>query len=257
MSDEAGTFQGHRYLTNFSFERSEIEKVEMEYVNPDAEITITRASLHDSANGASTPLDAQSPAPERWRKLATFGSVDLYQNLKAMPRAWFVTKTETMPDADVLKTIKEGKFPDGRPFDPAQVALLDKKNCDACKVALQNYDIPSSEEASVVHYKPQRMEMRTRSSQERFLVLSEVYYPGWTARIDDVETRVYRVNYALRGLVVPPGEHKVVFVYAPASFRIGAICSGLGVLLLLLLRGSRFTRGVALFVSRVPRLRSF
>lgn len=233
VSDKTGIFQGHRYLTNLSFERAEIEKVEMEYVNPDAEITITRASLHDSANGASTPLDAQSLAPERWQKLATFGSVDLYRNLKAMPRAWFVTKVETMPDADVLKTIREGKFRDGRPFDPAQVALLDEESCDGCKVALPHPDISSSAEASVVRYEPQRIEMRTRNSQERFLVLSEVYYPGWTARIDGVETQVHRVNYALRGLVVPPGEHKVEFVYAPASFRIGAVCSGLGVLLLI------------------------
>jgi len=234
VSDKTGIFQGRRYLANLSFERAEIDKVEMEYVNPDAEITITRASLHDSANGASTPLDAQSLAPERWQKLETFGPVDLYQNIKVMPRTWFVTRVETMPDADVLKTIREGKFRDGRSFDPAQVALLDEESCDGCKIALPHPDISSSAEASVVRYEPQHIEMRTRNSQERFLVMSEVYYPGWTARIDGVEAQVYRVNYALRGLVVPSGEHKVEFVYAPASFRIGAIGFGLGVLLLIL-----------------------
>ncbi|MGH9855328.1 MAG: YfhO family protein, partial [Blastocatellia bacterium] len=234
VDDTAGEFQGHRYLANFSFERAEIEKVEMEYVNPDAEITITRASLHDSAGDASTPLDAQSLTPERWQKLASFGSVDLYQNLKAMPRAWLVSRVETMPDAEVLSAIRAGKFRDGRPFDPAQVALLDEESCAGCKVASPHSDISSTAEASVVRYEPHRIEVKTRSSQERFLVLSEVYYPGWTAQIDGVETRVYRVNYALRGLVVPPGEHKVEFVYAPTSFRLGAICSGLGVLLLLL-----------------------
>lgn len=244
VSDKAGEFQGHRYLANFSFERAEIEKVEMEYVNPDAEITITRASLHDSTSGASTPLDAQSLAPERWRKLAAFGSVDLYQNLKAMPRAWFVNKVETMPETDVLSAIRGGKFRDGRPFDPAQVALLDEKSCGGCKVALPHPDISSPAEASVVRYEPQRIELKTHASQEKFLVLSEVYYPGWIARIDGVETRMYQVNYALRGLVIPAGEHKVEFVCAPASFRVGAICSGLGVLLLLfcsclVLRSSR------------------
>lgn len=231
--DEAGEFQGHRYLASFSFERAEIGKVEMEYVNPDAEITITRASLHDSTSGASTPLDAQSLPPERWQKLATFGSVDLYQNLKAMPRAWFVNKVEMMPDDDVLSAIRSGKFSDGRPFDPAQVALLDEQSCGGCKAVLPRSDISAPAEASVVRYKPQRIEVRTRNSQERFLALSEVYYPGWMARIDGVETQVYQVNYTLRGIVVPAGEHKVEFVYAPASLRVGAICSGLGVLLLL------------------------
>src|SRR5262249_41822383 len=232
VSDKSGEFQGHRYLAKLSFERAVIEKVEMEYVNPGAEIMITRASLHDSSNGASIPLGAQSPAPERWQKLTTFGPVDLYQNLKAMPRAWFVSKVETAPDADVLRTIRDGKFRDGRTFDPAQVALLDEENCDGCKVALPQSDTSSSAEASVVHYQPQRIELRTVASDERFLVLREVYYPGWKARIDGVESLIYRVNYALRGLVVPPGAHKVEFIYAPASFRIGAICFGLGVLIL-------------------------
>src|SRR5215831_732101 len=240
VSDEAGVFQGHRYLAKLSFERAAIDQVEMEYVNPGAEITITRASLHDSANGASTPLDTQSPAPGRWRKLASFGPVDLYQNLKAMPRAWFVAEVETMPEADVLRTIREGKFLDGRTFDPAQVALLDEESCDGCKVALPHSDISSSAAASVVRYGPQKIEIRTVASHERFLALSEVYYPGWKARIDGVESRIYRANYALRGLVVPQGEHRVEFVYAPASLRIGAICFGLGGLLLLFC--SRFVK---------------
>ena len=233
VDDTAGEFQGHRYLANFSFERAEIEKVAMEYVNPDAEITIVRASLHDSASGASTPLDAQSLALERWQKLASFGSVDLYRNLKAMPRAWFVSRVETMPDAEMLNAIRAGKFRDGRPFDPAQVALLDEQSCEGCKIVLPHSDISSPAEASVVGYEPRRIEVRTRSSQERFLVLSEVYSPGWVARIDGVETKVYQANYVLRGLVVPAGEHKVELVYAPTSFRLGAVCSGLGALLLL------------------------
>jgi hypothetical protein len=233
VSDQAGIFQGHRYLARLSFERAAIDKVEMEYVNPGAEITITRASLHDSTNGASTPLDAQSPAPGRWQKLAAFGPVDLYQNLKAMPRAWFVTEVETMPEADVLRTIKEGKFRDGRTFDPSQVALLDEESCEGCKVALPRPNIPSTAEAAVIRYEPQRIEIRTVASHARFLALSEVYYPGWKARIDGVESQIYRTNFTLRGLVVPPGEHKVEFVYSPASLRNGAICFGLGVFLLL------------------------
>jgi hypothetical protein len=234
VNDQTGIFQGHRYLANISFERYEIEKVEMEYVNPDAEIAIVRASLYDSANNTSTPLDAQSLPPERWQKLAAFGSVDLYQNLKVTPRAWLVPRAEIMPDADVLKTIREGKFRDGRTFDPAQVALLDEEGCDGCNVALASVDASSPTEASIARYESRRIEVKISSRQERFLVLSEIYYPGWIARIDGVETRIYRVNYALRGLAVPAGEHNVEFVYAPASFRNGAICACLGIMLLLL-----------------------
>jgi uncharacterized membrane protein YfhO len=87
-------------------------------------------------------------------------------------------------------------------------------------------------EAIVVRYDPHRIEVKTRSTQEKFLVLSEVYYPRWLARIDGMDTRVYRTNYTLRGIIVPPGEHKIEFVYSPKSFNIGAICSGIGIAVL-------------------------
>jgi uncharacterized membrane protein YfhO len=43
-----------------------------------------------------------------------------------------------------------------------------------------------------------------------------MHYPhGWQAYIDEVEVPNYRVNYALRGLIIPSGQHDVVFRFAP------------------------------------------
>ncbi|MCI0663777.1 MAG: YfhO family protein, partial [Acidobacteria bacterium] len=232
VGDRNGNYQGHRYLARLPFERAEIEKIEMDYLRSDAGIVITRASLIDSTTGSSTPLDSFL-TPERWRKLATFGEVDLYQNLKAMPRAWFVNKVMAMSSADVLQTIKRGKDPDGQPFNPAETALMDKDGLGERKISLPHSGAKTGAEVSVTHYGFQRIELRTRNPQAGFLVLSEVYYPGWIARVDGVETPIHRVNYTLRGLEVPPGDHEISFVYEAPTFRLGAMISGLGVIILL------------------------
>jgi uncharacterized membrane protein YfhO len=79
------------------------------------------------------------------------------------------------------------------------------------------------------------------------VVFSEIYYPaGWKASIDGEEVDIIKVNYALRGLSVPKGNHKIEFTFEPASVKKGETYSLLGsvVILLLLLTGIvlEFTR---------------
>ena len=64
--------------------------------------------------------------------------------------------------------------------------------------------------------------LETSVVQQRFLVLSEMYFPGWHAMVDGVETPIYRTNYLFRGIAVPAGQHTVMFVYRPMSVLIGA-----------------------------------
>jgi hypothetical protein len=64
------------------------------------------------------------------------------------------------------------------------------------------------------------------------LVVSETSMPGWHAEVDGIWTRVLTVDHALMGIPVPRGEHKVRLVYDPASFRLGAACSLLALLVI-------------------------
>lgn len=127
-SSDAGGFQAHSYLARLAFDRAEIVRVEFNYLRPDASLTVIRASLYDATTGASVPLDSSNLPPERWRRLQSFGHVNVYENLKAMPRAWFARRTVAAPGAEVLRAIKEGKLSDGAVFDPSEVALLETED---------------------------------------------------------------------------------------------------------------------------------
>ena len=62
--------------------------------------------------------------------------------------------------------------------------------------------------------------------------MSDTFYPGWKAYVDERETKIYRADYAFRAIFVPSGKHTVIFSFNPKSFKIGAIISGVGVLLI-------------------------
>jgi uncharacterized membrane protein YfhO len=63
---------------------------------------------------------------------------------------------------------------------------------------------------------------KTKSTANQFAVFSEIYYPkGWNAYLDEKPIAYPAVNYVLRGLEVPAGEHTIKFVFEPDSFKKG------------------------------------
>jgi hypothetical protein len=226
-------FAGHRYLARLPFARAEITRIEFDYLREDAELHIVRASLFDATTGQATPLDSVRLSPERWRKLASFGAVEVYENLQQLPRAWFVSRLHVAPSAEVLRAIKEGRLSEELLFDPAQTALLETEDFGGRPVEPPPVGDASQAEVRITRYEAHRIELTTRNPQPGFLVLSEVYYRGWDARVDGEKQPVYRANYALRGLAVPPGEHRVEFIFRAPTFYNGAVYSALGALILL------------------------
>jgi uncharacterized membrane protein YfhO len=63
-----------------------------------------------------------------------------------------------------------------------------------------------------------------------------MYYPaGWKALLNGEEIQIYKTNYFLRGLIIPPGEHELTLDFKPSSFSQGILISWLSVALQLLL----------------------
>jgi uncharacterized membrane protein YfhO len=91
-------------------------------------------------------------------------------------------------------------------------------------------------QVTISRYEPLRIELQTHSQQPGLLVLSEIDDRGWQAEVDGVQTPIHRADYALRGIVVPAGEHSVRVVCCPASFRYGAWAALTGLIVLALLR---------------------
>ncbi len=60
-------------------------------------------------------------------------------------------------------------------------------------------------------YSENRVEISTSNIGDGFLILTDSFYPTWKVKIDGIETKIYRTDYNFRGILVPKGEHKIVF----------------------------------------------
>jgi hypothetical protein len=68
-----------------------------------------------------------------------------------------------------------------------------------------------------------------------FLILSQVWYPGWRATLDGREAPIFRVNHALIGLTVPPGRHALTLEMTSPALKAGLVLFALGLVGLVLL----------------------
>lgn len=86
-------------------------------------------------------------------------------------------------------------------------------------------------------YAPNRLTYTTNNTKEQLAVFSEIWYgpnKGWQAYIDGEAVEHIRVNYLLRGLRIPAGQHNIEFRFNPASYHKGVLVSRISSTLILL-----------------------
>ena len=99
--------------------------------------------------------------------------------------------------------------------------------------------LAGSARTEVLEYKEQKIVIKTTASDPAILVITDTFYPGWQATIDDQPAHIYRANYALRAIVVPAGSHTVRVTYNPFSLKLGvgfSLASGALFLILALIK---------------------
>lgn len=134
------------------------------------------------------------------------GQPMVQRNPEALGNAWFVNEFQLVedPNAEILAL---------NSFGPADTAIIDKRF--ASMVQGKNLERDSNSVITMEHqkpYNPDYVVYKTKTSKEQLAVFSEVYYaPDWKAYIDGKPAEYFRVNYILRAMVVPAGEHKIEF----------------------------------------------
>ena len=235
-SDSQYKYEGHTYIATFSLpEKAIIESaqisIEPHEGAPDLFLSISHISLIDSKEQKTYPMardmftvestvntSGSSVNTDRWRQVAKGRHFDIYENGRALPRAWLASNVLVLDGPSTLQVIRTGVLPDGSKWDPLRIALVDTP-----LQGLANSGEPGK--VTIKNYEANRIELSTEADKNSFLVLGENDYPGWRAYIDGQFADVTRTNYALRGVLVPSGKHQVLFIYRPWSIIGGLVVS--------------------------------
>jgi len=161
--------------------------------------------------------------PGHWERIAGT-TVPLFRNRREQPRA-VLADGYVLGGGDARRRLRDGAI------DVRRDALLDVDPPPADRPE-RAASADAAGTARIVEYQHERVTIDTDAPGRRLLVLSDTWFPGWRATVDGQPAPIARANVAFRAVPVPAGRHRVVFDYAPASFRIGAAISGVALLLI-------------------------
>jgi hypothetical protein len=155
-------------------------------------------------------------------------ATDTIPNKQALGNAWFVKGVQYEKDAAAV--MKQLDF-----FNPKDTAIVELKD----KIqALETISLDTNASIQLVNNDNDQINYTAKTAKTQLAVFSEIYYNlGWKAFVDDKETPIVKVNYVLRGVVIPSGEHKIRFEFKPSSVSAAKTASSTASLLVWLLIG--------------------
>jgi Bacterial membrane protein YfhO len=160
--------------------------------------------------------DGPPPGDASFQPVAQFADgLTIYQNSHALPMAMLVTRA--IPVETQARASDLAHAPDWAPW--AVVYVEGGPPLDS--------DSPSRGSVTYTEYGPNHIALNVEMSSPAYLVLSEVYYPGWVAAVDGQPAPIYRANAAFRAIYLAEvGPHRVTLDFRPPLTPIGLAISG-------------------------------
>ena len=152
--------------------------------------------------GVKYVLSLSDIRSEKLEKVFQEGETRVYENKEVLPRVFFVRKVQIMKGKD--EAIKKMFDKD---FDLRNTAIVEPSagvninpplGCTKC-------------EALIGYYSENKIVIKTHNQSDGFLVLTDSFYPSWTAEIDGRRTKIILADFNFRSLIVPKGSHEIVF----------------------------------------------
>lgn len=154
----------------------------------------------------------------------------ILENPNPLPRAFLLGTAKTLNPNEQSKQIVN------------RIAKI-----QARKEVLLEHDIlpagkrQSFKSAQIISSSPNQLEISAELDAPGYLIISDIFYPGWSARIDDKEIPIMPADFSLRAIPLATGKHDVQLSFTPPGFKIGRIISitTLAIILILLFKPSR------------------
>ena len=135
----------------------------------------------------------------------------LYKNMETHRLAYFISRVEIAQEWNDLRE----KLMAPR-FDPKETLLLEKEELE--KIASVDHEIQTDPQATILLETRQESfeEWKIETNQAGFLVVSETFFPGWTATINGMSVSILKAYGLFRAIRINgPGNYTIQFRYKP------------------------------------------
>ncbi len=136
----------------------------------------------------------------------------LFENVRALPRAFLVRRARPVPTAQLLEQLRD--------LDPGEEVLITEPPPPGWTAAPDGLGTPLPP-VRVVSYVPERVVLEAETPAPAVLVLSDTFDPRWRAWDNGQPVPILRADHALRAVFLTPGRHRVEFRYRQPSVFVG------------------------------------
>jgi len=143
---------------------------------------------------------------------------------RRLPHAYLVERSRVITDnAELFRWINSSGF------DPWHEVVLLRSPASPGECTERSALHPA---ASILRYEPNVVVIRATTARCSLLVLSDLFFPGWEARVDGEPVPVLPANGVFRAVALRPGEHTVELRFWPHGMTPALIISALTMLAL-------------------------
>jgi len=159
-------------------------------------------------------------------RLVYKGEINIYENISAFPRIFFVPKYHLADNEQDAYHIL-GKF---SRQDFLHTVILESPPPSG--FTADNNDSGSESKIKLTAYTPNRIESEIESNINGFMVIGDNFHSGWEATVDGKQTDILRANYIMRAIPVTKGKHTVVLTFRPKLLIAGMLITAAGWIIL-------------------------
>lgn len=142
--------------------------------------------------------------------------IDVWENTEALPPAFVVYGARVLDEAAAAQAV--GAFD----WRPGQEVFVERPVAVPPPSAATP---PFTAPKTLVRTSPTELALEVALVRPGILVLAEPWYPGWQVSVDGAAAPLLRVDYALQGVALAPGRHRIAFSYRCRPLALGGALS--------------------------------
>lgn len=160
-----------------------------------------------------------------WEKVYEQNKLPIYSTKQKTSTNWNQAFATTTPQA-IIFNLEELYWQSIRQLNPLKADIVfDPENILKTRQIINGATTLSIDPEQPIR-KANRFSFKAEvQNSPAFITVVEAKSKGWIAKINGVKTQIFEANEMFMGIIVPPGSHKIEFIYRPTEFYLALLIS--------------------------------